>query len=51
MKGARHPGYAVTGQNAGFRLDEIPASILVIVTRRIGDVLLTAPLIRSLKAA
>ena len=42
---------AATGQNAAFRLDKIPASILVIVTRRIGDVLLTAPLIRSLKAA
>ena len=42
---------AATGQNAAFRLDEIPASVLVIVTRRIGDVLLTAPLIRSLKAA
>ncbi len=28
-----------------------PASVLVIVTRRMGDVLLAAPLIRSLKAA
>jgi heptosyltransferase-3 len=28
-----------------------PRSILVVVTRRIGDVLLTAPLLRSLKAA
>ncbi|HEX4984462.1 MAG TPA: glycosyltransferase family 9 protein [Burkholderiales bacterium] len=36
---------------AAFRLDEMPASVLVIVTRRIGDVLLTAPLVRSLKAA
>ena len=30
---------------------EAPKRVLVIVTRRIGDVLLTAPLIRSLKAA
>jgi heptosyltransferase-3 len=32
-------------------ISEAPESILVIVTRRIGDVLLTAPLIRSLKQA
>jgi len=42
---------AATGPSAAFHLDKIPASVLVIVTRRIGDVLLTAPLIRSLKAA
>jgi heptosyltransferase-3 len=34
-----------------FALPGAPASILVIVTRRIGDVLLTTPLIRSLKQA
>jgi heptosyltransferase-3 len=34
-----------------FALPGTPAKILVIVTRRIGDVLLTTPLIRSLKQA
>lgn len=34
-----------------FALPGTPVNILVIVTRRIGDVLLTAPLIRSLKQA
>jgi heptosyltransferase-3 len=33
------------------RLVENPSSILVVVTRRIGDVLLTTPLIRSLRVA
>ncbi|UCH47852.1 MAG: putative lipopolysaccharide heptosyltransferase III [Betaproteobacteria bacterium] len=36
---------------ARFALPRAPATILVIVTRRIGDVLLTTPLIRSLKQA
>lgn len=34
-----------------FQFDETPDRVLVIVTRRIGDVLLTAPLIRSIKGA
>ena len=37
------------GQNPALRLNETPARVLVIVTRRIGDVLLTAPLIRTIK--
>lgn len=47
---APHP-LRPASQNPDFRLAEIPARVLVIVTRRIGDVLLTAPLIRSLKDA
>jgi heptosyltransferase-3 len=46
-----HSVDAIPSQSSGFRLAEIPARVLVIVTRRIGDVLLTAPLIRSLKDA
>ena len=42
---------ATSGRNSGFHLALIPARVLVIVTRRIGDVLLTAPLIRSIKDA
>ena len=42
---------ATSGRNSGFHLAAIPARVLVIVTRRIGDVLLTAPLIRSIKDA
>ena len=51
MTRATHPVRAVSSHNPGFRLTEIPARVLVIVTRRIGDVLLTAPLIRSIKDA
>jgi len=42
---------AASSQVAGLRLPAIPDRVLVIVTRRIGDVLLTAPLIRSIKHA
>ncbi len=35
----------------GFVLAQDPGRVLVVVTRRIGDVLLTAPLVRSLKSA
>jgi len=35
----------------GFVLEQEPARVLVVVTRRIGDVLLTVPLVRSLKSA
>ncbi len=42
---------ATIGYNTGFFLGKIPSRVLVIVTRRIGDVLLTAPLIRSIKDA
>src|SRR5262245_19864577 len=38
------------GAAAGVTAD-IPRSVLLVVTRRIGDVLLATPLIRSLKAA
>jgi heptosyltransferase III len=38
-------------QDAALRFDEPPGRVLVIVTRRIGDVLLAAPLIRSVKDA
>lgn len=51
MTRGTHPGRAALSQNPAFRLDETPARVLVIVTRRIGDVLLTAPLIRSIKDA
>jgi heptosyltransferase-3 len=43
--------HSTSSQSSGFRLAEIPARVLVVVTRRIGDVLLTAPLIRSIKDA
>lgn len=46
-----HPVRAASSPNPGLRLTEIPVRVLVIVTRRIGDVLLTAPLIRSIKDA
>ena len=51
MTRATQPVRAASSQNSGFRLTRIPARVLVIVTRRIGDVLLTAPLIRSIKDA
>lgn len=51
MKRANHPVPPETAQGAGFSLRESPSRVLVIVTRRIGDVLLTAPLIRSIKDA
>jgi len=39
------------GHGARAPLRAAPASVLVVVTRRRGDVLLATPLIRSLKAA
>ncbi len=51
MTHATHSVRAVLRQTPALGLDAIPARVLVIVTRRIGDVLLTAPLIRSIKDA
>ena len=51
MTRATLPVRTAASHHPGFRLTEIPARVLVIVTRRIGDVLLTAPLIRSIKDA
>lgn len=51
MTRGTYPSRAASSQIPGLRLTEIPARVLVIVTRRIGDVLLTAPLIRSIKDA
>ena len=42
---------AATFHRGGFVLDQEPGRVLVVVTRRIGDVLLTIPLVRSLKSA
>ncbi len=42
---------ATSSQSPDLRIAEIPSSVLVIATRRIGDVLLTAPLIRTIKNA
>jgi heptosyltransferase III len=41
----------LTGTAAGLRLPAAPARVLVVATRRIGDVLLTTPLIASIHAA
>ena len=51
MTRATHPVAAVARKTPALLLTEDPARVLVIVTRRIGDVLLTAPLIRSIKDA
>ena len=42
---------AATFLRGGFVLEQEPGRVLVVVTRRIGDVLLSVPLVRSLKSA
>ena len=42
---------AAAFHRGGFVLEQEPGRVLVIVTRRIGDVLLSVPLVRSLKSA
>ena len=49
MNHATHAAHPVSGGNHRFPLTRVPSRVLVIVTRRIGDVLLTGPLVRSLK--